>query len=121
MRILKYLWESGPATLGDICDAVQNSRPVAKTTVATTLGVMLNKGLVKRSRGGRVYRWSAVINEQKTARKVARRLLDQVFDGSARQLVAHLIDSGELTERDLTAIRQLIDEYRKSGGKDSSP
>ncbi|MHC4445949.1 MAG: BlaI/MecI/CopY family transcriptional regulator [Planctomycetota bacterium] len=114
MEILKVLWESGPSTLGEVCEAIQKNRPVAKTTIATTLGVMLSKGLVKRRRGRNAYIWSAKIDEQKTARQVARRLVDQVFDGSARQLVAHLIDSGDLSEGDLVAIRRLMDDYIRS-------
>jgi len=114
LEILKVLWELGPSTLGEVCEAIQKNRPVAKTTIATTLGVMLSKGLVKRRRGRSVYIWSAKIDEQKTARQVARRLVDQVFDGSARQLVAHLIDSGDLSERDLVVIRRLMDEYIRS-------
>ena len=114
IEILKVLWELGPSTLGEVYEAVQKSRTVAKTTVATTLGVMLRKGLAKRRRGKRSYIWLAGINQEKTAKQVAQRLLDQVFDGSARQLVVHLIDSGDLSERDLDAIRRLMDEYQKS-------
>ena len=97
--------------MGEVCEAVQKSRPVAKTTVATTLGVMLRKGLAKRRQGKRAYIWLAGINQEKAAKQVARLLLGQIFDGSGRQLMAHLIDSGDLSERNLDAIHRLVDEY----------
>ncbi len=68
MEILKVLWELGPSALGEVCEAVQRIRPVAKTTVATMLGVMLRKGLAKRRQGKRSYIWLAGINQEKTAK-----------------------------------------------------
>ena len=48
LEILKVLWEQGPAGLGPIHAAIQGRRPVALTTIATTLKTMLAKGLVAR-------------------------------------------------------------------------
>ena len=114
LGILKVLWELGPCTLGEVWQGVRNNRPVARTTVATTLGTMLNKGLVRRKRGSQAYLWSASLNKEKTVGQVARQLMDQVFDGSARRLMVHLIDGGELSERDLDAIGRLVTECMRS-------
>jgi len=46
--------------------------------------------------------------------QVTRKLLDEVFDGSARRLMVHLIDGGELSERDLDVISRLVTECKKS-------
>jgi predicted transcriptional regulator len=43
MEILKVLWAIGPAELGRIRATVQERRPVATTTIATMLKVMLGK------------------------------------------------------------------------------
>jgi predicted transcriptional regulator len=115
LEILKVLWSTGPSTLGEVWNAVRANRRVARTTIATTLGTMLGKGLVTRERGPQVYLWSAAVNEESTAERAAKQLLDQVFDGSAHRLMVHLIQGGELNERDLDAIRRLVDEYRRSG------
>ena len=120
-EILKVLWESGPSTLGEVWKAVRSNRPVARTTVATTLGTMLGKGQVRRRRGPQAYLWSAGISKEKTVVRAARHLLDQVFDGSARRLMVHLIDGGELGERDLDAIGRLVAEYKRSSKSESNP
>ena len=48
LEILKVLWDRGPAGLGQIHAEIQEGRPVALTTIATTLKTMLAKGLVVR-------------------------------------------------------------------------
>jgi BlaI family transcriptional regulator, penicillinase repressor len=109
MEILKVLWPSGPLPLGQVCAQLRRHRPVAPTTVATMLQVMLGKGLVKRSRGPRGFLWSAKVSQEVAASRLLRKMLDHVFDGSARRLVVHLLDEGKLSPRDCQEIRRLLE------------
>ncbi len=115
LEVLNILWESGPSELGKICAAIRRNRPVATTTIATVLGVMLEKGFVKRTDGLRGYLWSARLSQRATAKRVLRRLVDRMFEGSAQSLVAHLMESVDLSEKDRQEIRRLLDE---EGGPD---
>ncbi|MFL5342041.1 MAG: BlaI/MecI/CopY family transcriptional regulator [Gemmataceae bacterium] len=114
LEILKVLWASGPAELGQVCAAVRRQRPVAATTVATMLKIMLNKGLVQRSPGPRAHLWSAKVSRKSAAAGLIRKLVDRVFDGSAQRLVAHLVEAGELSPNDRREIRRLL-ESRNPG------
>ena len=113
LEILRILWANKEQTLTDICTAMRGQREVATTTVATMLRVMLDKGLVKRkSAGHRGYRWSAAVTQQKTAKSMVGKLVDNVFDGSAGRLVAHLVEADQLSEAELTELRKLVDAQR---------
>ena len=113
LEILQVLWESGPSSLGQICTALQRKRPVVTTTVATVLKVMLGKKLVKRTEGARGYLWSAKLARRVAATGMIQNLVDRVFDGSAERLVAHLLESGELTDDDRKELRRLLGSHRK--------
>ena len=110
LDILQILWEHGPASLGTICQALRQSRPLATTTVATMLKVMLDKRLVERRRGNRGYLWSARATRDATASGMLGQLVDRVFDGSAGRLVAHLMEESQLTDAELAELRRLLDE-----------
>ena len=58
LGILQVLWREGPTSLGKIHADLAEKRPVAKTTVATMLNIMLEKRLVHRADGERGYAWS---------------------------------------------------------------
>ena len=109
LEILKALWTCGPATLGQVCAILRQQRPVAPTTVATMLQIMLDKRLVKRARGQRGFLWSAKVSQEAAASRLLRKVLDHVFDGSAQRLVVHLLGEGKLSARDLQEIRRLLD------------
>ena len=116
LEILKVLWDSGPTELGTICSAVRRDRPIATTTVATMLGVMLEKALVKRTDGPRGYLWSARISREAAAKRVLRKLVDRVFDGSAQRLVSQLLTDNRLNEEDRREILRLLERDREQRG-----
>ncbi|SRR5579883_2583172 len=120
LEILKVLWDRGPCGLKQVCDGLRRARPVATTTVATMLRVMQEKGLVERAEGegARGSLYSAAISRAEASTGLVRRLVDAVFDGSARRLVAHMLENENLSERDRAEIRRLLDEddAKKSEG-----
>ena len=114
LDILSILWDQGPSELGAIHAALNQRRKVALTTVATLLTVMLGKRLVTRRKGKRNYLWSARVSRDKAAQGLVRRLVDRVFDGSAHQLVAHLLEHESLSDADRREIEALLASARKS-------
>jgi len=110
MEILKVLWRTGPAELGVIRSALQETKPVATTTVATMLKVMQQKGLVERADGPRGYQWSAALSLENTRSGMLKRLIDLAFNGSTHQLISHMVDQQPLSEQDRQAIKQMLDE-----------
>jgi predicted transcriptional regulator len=115
LEILKVLWEVGPSELGPIRAALQRRRPVATTTVATMLKLMLAKGLVQRDDGPRGYVWSAGVSHEAAANTLVGNLLDRLFEGSARRLVAHMIERGKLSAQDREALRRLLEDHDAPG------
>jgi predicted transcriptional regulator len=108
LEILNILWEIGPAELRLVHAALNARRKVATTTVATMLGVMLDKGLVRRSGGQRGYLWAAAVTRENAARGMVGKIVDRLFDGSTGRLVAHLLEEGELTEAERREIQRLL-------------
>ena len=75
--------------------------------VATNLGVMLDKRLVRRRQTPQGYLWSARTTRQNAAGGMVRKLVDLVFDGSAQRLVAHLLESGQFSDRECEEIQKI--------------
>jgi predicted transcriptional regulator len=114
LEILRVLWERGPLSLSELCESLRRERDVATTTVATMLRVMFDKQLVKRKPAGRGHLWSAAVSQSDTAQSMIGKLVDGVFDGSAQRLVAHLVEGGQLSTKELAELRELIDTNRAS-------
>jgi predicted transcriptional regulator len=121
LEILRVLWEHKSATLGQVCQALRADRDVATTTVATMLGVMLDKGLVRRKKTARGNQWSAAVTHAAAAKGMVGKLVDGVFDGSASRLVTHLVEGGKLSLDELADLRTLLasnsNQVSRKGGK----
>ncbi|MFI5456412.1 MAG: BlaI/MecI/CopY family transcriptional regulator [Isosphaerales bacterium] len=118
LEILKILWETGPAGLGQIHDVLRERRGVAITTVATMLKMMLAKELVERADGPRGYLWTARVSRKAAISGLLGKLVQHVFDGSARRLVAHLIQEGDLDDRER---EEILDLLKSQTDKDKKP
>jgi BlaI family transcriptional regulator, penicillinase repressor len=117
LEILRVLWSRDGASLGEVCEALRRERDVATTTVATMLRVMLDKGLVRRKQATRGLQWSAVVTHAAAAKSMVGKLVDGIFDGSAQQLAAHLVERGKLSDAELAELRKLIDSQRSKSNK----
>jgi predicted transcriptional regulator len=78
------------------------------------LRVMLDKRLVKRKASDRGRQWSAAVTQSAAARSMVGKLVDNIFDGCAQRLVAHLVEAGQLSPKDLAELRELIDNNKAS-------
>ena len=55
LRLLKILWQDGPATVRQIRAALAPKRKLAPTTVMTMMSIMVNKGYLTRKKEGPSY------------------------------------------------------------------
>lgn len=102
LEILKILWQAdAPRPVAEIRAALEKEFGWKATTVKTLLYNLRDKGAVEEVQRG-VYR--PVMREA----DVTRELMKKLFDGSARKLVASLLDNGELSENDISELREIL-------------
>ena len=76
VRILKILWKHGPLSTREVREHLtQADRPLAHTTVVTTLHTMTDKGLVLREQQGKAYQFSAAVAEKDVSQNMLGDLL----------------------------------------------
>lgn len=113
LAILQVLWQRGPSTVRQVQDALKTERGTGYTTMLKLMQIMYEKGLLLRDDSERSHVYEAAVSQQKTERRIVGDLLDQVFDGSARQLVLHALSVKKSTRAELDEIRKMIDELEK--------
>lgn len=111
MEILQLLWEKGPSTVREVLEILPGER--AYTSVMSLLNVMYEKKLVTRVPEGRAFRYAAHYKPDQTQRTMIGDLLRRVFDGSAKNLVARLLEQADPSPAELEAIHDLIKEHKR--------
>jgi BlaI family penicillinase repressor len=119
LQIMEVFWQRGNISIREVQEALLAPRP-AYTSVQTTIYRLEAKGAVRRVRKiGNAHIFEAVVNRN-TAH---RRLLDHVlglFGGRIQPVMAHWVQSGNITEQDVEDAEQLLRQFTASrSGKTS--
>lgn len=106
LEILRVFWSAGtPLPLAELCRRLNSACGWADSTVKTLLRRMQDKGLVRLVRRG-VY--EPLLSEADYSRASAQTLVQRLFDGSAKNLVAALVRTGQLSEDDLAELSAMF-------------
>lgn len=118
LEVLQVLWERGPSTVREVMTALDGHRPRAYTSVMSLMNVMVEKGLLASEPKGRAFVYSVTVSRQKVQSGMVGDLLGRVFEGSASDLVAHLLQRTEPDPQEIEEIRKAIAEFeQKKGGR----
>jgi predicted transcriptional regulator len=115
LRLMDVVWDKGTATVGEVAAALTGEPALAYNTVLTTLRILEEKGYVRHSkpREGRAFIYRAVVGRKQASRNALRQVVSGFFGNSPELLVLHLLDDGDLSERELKNIRNLLAEGEK--------
>lgn len=108
LEVLEVLWERSPASIREIHEGLPEARRPAYTTVQTIIRRLEAKGAVRQTKQiGNAHIFEPLVTRNAAHRRLVRDLLD-VFGGSPRPLMAHLIEEGKVTLEDLKEIENLL-------------
>jgi predicted transcriptional regulator len=108
LEILKVLWRDGPSTVRHVREALSTIRDLAYTSVMTVMSIMTGKGYLRRTKRGSGYTYRPNVSRKATVSEMLGDFVDRIFDGSAKAVVLHLIETGEIDERELDELRRLL-------------
>lgn len=108
MEIMGALWEIGQASVREIQERLPKRDRPAYTTVQTIVRRLQEKGAVRQvKRIGNAFIFEAAITRKAAHRRLIDDLLE-MFGGSARPLMAHLVEAGKLTLEDVRQIDEML-------------
>ena len=116
-QIMEALWSRGASSVREVLEAFPEKGRPAYTTVQTMVYRLEEKGAIRRTKKiGNAHIFEAVISRASAQRRLVDELL-AFFGGSSQPVVAHLIESGNLTLDDVKEAEQLLIKLksRKSG------
>lgn len=109
LEVMEVLWTNESATVAEVHSALSARRPLAYTTVLSTLRGLEKRGYVRHRAEGKAHRFfPRVTRDQHTSARVDR-LVSTLFQGRPEKLVSHLLGSETLDREQLERIRAILD------------
>ena len=115
IALMRVLWRRGEASTADVATELAAERGLKHTTIATLLTRLEKRGVVSQRREGRQLLYSALVGEAQVRRSMVADLIGALFDGDARELVAHLVEESEIAPGDIAKVRKRIARGERRG------
>jgi len=119
-RILEQYWKLGTSSVREILESLPEDERVAYTTVQTLVYRLEEKGALRKVKKiGNAQLFEPAITQSDYRSGLVRDLLD-LFGGSPQLLVSNLVETGDITLKDLKALQSAAPGSKSSrnrGGK----
>ena len=123
LEIMQVLWSLGQARLGEVQEALnqKGGEPVAPSTVATQLNLLLHKGYVTQTgRPGRSL-YVPTCGREETTRDLLGEFLSRVGLGRVPAFLIQLLKDERLTAEDRAALQEILRESEPPISRRSRP
>lgn len=115
LSILTVLWESGPATVRQVHEALPDRLRRGYTTTLKLMQIMAEQGLLTRDESARSHVYCARSQEADTQDRLLLDLVRKAFRGSAGRLALRALSQRQASTEELAQIRALLDELDRGG------
>ena len=114
-EIMETLWTRGESSIREIQEAFPAKRKPAYTTIQTTVYRMEIKNVVHRVRKvGNFHIFAAAVSRSAAQSRLVDDLLS-LFGGRSQPVMAHLIESGKLTLKDIKEAEKALRKIQRTG------
>ena len=110
LEILNILWANGPSTVRDVHEALEKSKSAGYTTTLKLMQIMYDKQLLKRDSSSKSHVYTANVSQEKTQGQLLKKMIDNVFNGSASQLVMQALGNHKTNKDEIEEIRKYLAE-----------
>lgn len=112
LELARIVWNLGEATVRQVHEALPKGRELDFWTVQTYLRRLKEKGYLKTRRVGQGNVYSAAVQPRRVIREIIDDFLERLFDGQVAPLFHQLIDTKGLTDDEIDALQERLDELK---------
>ncbi|CAN5555931.1 BlaI/MecI/CopY family transcriptional regulator [soil metagenome] len=115
-EIMDVVWERNEVTVRDVHRALKSTRPIAYTTVMTTLGRLADKGLLRRLEDQPAHRYIPIMSRDQYARLTVKSVVDWLIGHFPDPAVAYFVDRVEKEDEGvIERLREAIEQRKAEG------
>ncbi len=114
LEIMQVVWQRPTVTVRDVYEELLKRRKIAYTTVMTMMGILEQKGFLKKNQGEKAYVYRPAQPKSKVVGSMVNDFVSRVFDGSAKPLLMHLVENEHLSQEELDEIARLMKEKKRT-------
>ncbi|PKM52558.1 MAG: BlaI family transcriptional regulator [Firmicutes bacterium HGW-Firmicutes-7] len=108
IKIMNIVWEAKIITAKEVSLIAADSIGWNKNTTYTILNKLIQKGAISRSHPN--FTCQPLISKEQVQIKETKKLVQKLYEGSAKIFLSSFIEKENLSDADLQALRDIIDK-----------
>jgi predicted transcriptional regulator len=114
LEIMEAVWKARePVSVRTVHDQLSPGNEKAYTTVQTIMNILTDKGILRKEKVGMANFYAPVMTRDEATRVETHSLVARLFAGSFGDLAAYLVESGELSESEMEALRSKLERQAR--------
>lgn len=110
LEIMKVIWKAKePITSLDIGKEVEN-KGWKKTTIATFLTRLVEKGALSADKQGKLYYYTPLITEKEYRKSQTKNLIKTLYNGSVRDFAVSFFEEQKLSDGDIKELKAIFED-----------
>jgi predicted transcriptional regulator len=114
LEILNILWQEGASTVREVHEILAKNKDAGYTTTLKLMQIMYDKKLLKRDAKNKSHVYEAAVSQEQTQGQLLKRMIDNVFNGSASQLVMQALGSHKTNKKELEQIMEYLKQVEQA-------
>lgn len=110
LEIMKVIWKAkAPITSLDIGKEVED-KGWKKTTIATFLTRLVEKGALSADKQGKLYYYTPLITEKEYRKSQTKNLIKTLYNGSVRDFAVSFFEEQKLSDKDIQELKAIFED-----------
>ena len=110
LEIMKVIWKAKePITSLDIGKEVED-KGWKKTTIATFLTRLVEKGVLSADKQGKLYYYTPLISEKEYRKSQTKNLIKTLYNGSVRDFAVSFFEEQKLSDNDIQELKAIFED-----------
>lgn len=108
--VMNCLWEESPRTLMQLVPLLNDRVGWSKSTSATMVRRMSEKGLIGYKENGKTKFFFPKVNKEDVVVQETRDFLQRIYDGSIGMMMSALVRQNDLSREDIHELQEILKE-----------
>ena len=105
--LMQWYWDHGASTVSALIEKMPDPKP-PHSTISSITRILENKGFLDHNTYGRTHEYFPTISKERYSKFSLKGLIADYFEGSANDLVSFLVNSNEMSIKDLEEIKSKL-------------
>ena len=111
-KVMRIVWPLKSCAARDVYTRAREAYGWSPTTTKTILSRLVDKGYLKAEPIGNCYLYSPNRSALTSLRMAVDSLLENAIEGTTGPLLAHILKTSDLSETEIDALRDILDEHK---------